>query len=226
MKPLPLRIQALLFATAALSFCLSVHLEQNHLDYLDRHPIMVNLISGVVGFSTATLVISVGFNWYAGKEDKRQRKEHYSSLIWHLRSFLTYAHAEAWTTIPEDIAGSAARLLGYADQEDARLYAYSDRLATGRTPGPSTRLHRHCTEIFAVGAKLHEALDIGPDAGIVRARTAGIAAYKDYLRAGSGATGDAYWNMVSATSRYATYLLDHPACDALSETSEFPRASS
>ncbi|WP_214412055.1 hypothetical protein [Sphaerisporangium fuscum] len=46
------------------SFACSLYLEATRLDFLQAHPIMVNLISGVVGFSTAAVVVGVGFNWY------------------------------------------------------------------------------------------------------------------------------------------------------------------
>jgi hypothetical protein len=42
-------------------------LETDHLDYLQAHPITVNLLSGMTGFSVSILVVAVGFEWYARK---------------------------------------------------------------------------------------------------------------------------------------------------------------
>lgn len=49
---------------AAGSFALAMYLENFELEFLLRHPISVNLISGVIAFSTAALVVSIGFNWW------------------------------------------------------------------------------------------------------------------------------------------------------------------
>jgi len=53
---------------AVVSFAGSMYLENWQLDLLQNHPISVNLLSGIVGFSTATLVIAVGFNWIFERE--------------------------------------------------------------------------------------------------------------------------------------------------------------
>lgn len=60
----------LIFALLALSFCsfgFSFWMENKHLTWLQDHPIMTNLISGVVGFSTAFLVVAVGFEWFSNR---------------------------------------------------------------------------------------------------------------------------------------------------------------
>lgn len=44
------------------SFTLSLYVEIYHLPFLQNHPIMANLLSGVVGFSTAAIVVGIGFN--------------------------------------------------------------------------------------------------------------------------------------------------------------------
>lgn len=54
------------------SFALSVYLEQRALPWLQDHPIMVNLLSGVVGFSAAFLVVALVFNWFAERESVDQ----------------------------------------------------------------------------------------------------------------------------------------------------------
>ncbi|MFI7519146.1 hypothetical protein [Micromonospora globbae] len=51
-----------------ISFALSMYLENWQLKFLEAHPITVNLISGVVGFSTGILVVGVGFNWMIDRE--------------------------------------------------------------------------------------------------------------------------------------------------------------
>ncbi|GAA1382533.1 hypothetical protein [Catellatospora chokoriensis] len=51
-----------------LSFATSMYLEQRHLQWLQAHPISVNLMSGVVGFSATILVVALVFNWFAERE--------------------------------------------------------------------------------------------------------------------------------------------------------------
>jgi hypothetical protein len=67
---LPRGLIFILALTAAGSFALSMYLENYHLAFLQNHPISVNLISGVVGFSTAALVVSIGFKWWARLEEQ------------------------------------------------------------------------------------------------------------------------------------------------------------
>ena len=57
----PPALLRILFATAALSFGLSMYLEQRQLDWLQRHPISANLLTSVVGFATGGLVVAIFF---------------------------------------------------------------------------------------------------------------------------------------------------------------------
>lgn len=67
-RRLPQRVVVVLGCVAVLSFAVSMYLENYQLEYLQRHPISVNLISGVVGFSVGLLVIGLGFNWLATRD--------------------------------------------------------------------------------------------------------------------------------------------------------------
>jgi hypothetical protein len=53
---------------ATLSFIVSMYLDWIRPDLLAPHPITVNLVSGIVGFSAATLVIALGFNWFIRRD--------------------------------------------------------------------------------------------------------------------------------------------------------------
>jgi hypothetical protein len=67
--------RSLLWAMALLAvaaFALSIYLEANQADWLKSHPIMVNLISGLVGFPIATLTAAVFFNWLVDKDKARR----------------------------------------------------------------------------------------------------------------------------------------------------------
>jgi hypothetical protein len=59
---LPKSLIAALSALSVVSFGTSMYLEQFRLGFLQSHPISVNLLSGVVGFSTAALMAGVVFN--------------------------------------------------------------------------------------------------------------------------------------------------------------------
>jgi hypothetical protein len=65
----------LLWAMAALAagaFALSLYLEANQADWLKNHPIMVNLVSGLVGFPVATLTAAIFFNWLVDMDKARR----------------------------------------------------------------------------------------------------------------------------------------------------------
>jgi len=65
----------LLWAMAALAtaaFALSLYLEANQAEWLKNHPIMVNLISGLVGFPVATLTAAIFFNWLVDLDQARR----------------------------------------------------------------------------------------------------------------------------------------------------------
>jgi hypothetical protein len=65
----------LLWAMAVLAagaFALSLYLEANQADWLKSHPIMVNLISGLVGFPVATLTAAIFFNWLVDMDKARR----------------------------------------------------------------------------------------------------------------------------------------------------------
>lgn len=46
----------------------SIYLESRQLAFLQAHPIMVNLISGVVAFSFGFLALSLGVNWFLQRQ--------------------------------------------------------------------------------------------------------------------------------------------------------------
>jgi hypothetical protein len=67
--------RSLLWAMALLAvsaFALSLYLEANQAGWLKSHPIMVNLISGMVGFPIATLTAAVFFNWLVDVDKARR----------------------------------------------------------------------------------------------------------------------------------------------------------
>jgi hypothetical protein len=57
---------------AAAAFVFSVYLEANQAEWLKSHPIMVNLISGMIGFPVATLTAAVFFNWLVDMDKARR----------------------------------------------------------------------------------------------------------------------------------------------------------
>ncbi len=67
-QKLPRSLIAGLAILAALSFSVSMYLEWLHFDFLVKHPISVNLISGVVGFSTGGWTIAVIANWFIERD--------------------------------------------------------------------------------------------------------------------------------------------------------------
>lgn len=60
--PKALTYGLLVIALASLVF--SVYLERTELAYLQAHPVLTNLLSGVVGFAFASFIVTVGFRWF------------------------------------------------------------------------------------------------------------------------------------------------------------------
>ncbi|MFF4620207.1 hypothetical protein [Nonomuraea jabiensis] len=88
---MPNSLLVTLAVLSATSFLGALYLEHTQLDFLLGHPIMVNLISGVIGFSTAAVVVGAGFNWYA----KRAHASRYARLI----NTSLYRIFEDWTPL-------------------------------------------------------------------------------------------------------------------------------
>jgi len=63
-RKLPRNLIVGLLAWAAVFGGLDGWLDYRHADWLARHPITVNMLSGLLGFPFATLVVLVGFEWY------------------------------------------------------------------------------------------------------------------------------------------------------------------
>ncbi|MET9342379.1 hypothetical protein [Nonomuraea sp. NPDC003804] len=208
MKSLPLRLQLLLALVALLSFSLSVYLEENHLEYLDRHPIMVNLLSGVVGFSAASLVISIGFDWYATKETSKKRSSAYELLVGRTIYMLSRLDTQAWEKLDTDLATRAARVLGFRDAEEAGDSAHAAQIERGVLPRGRQRDIATCRRIIGFGEALHEALSIGADQEISRARRAVRKSMEEFERADGP-----IWDVVVATTTYVVALLERPECD-------------
>jgi hypothetical protein len=71
----PPALLRILFATAVLTFGLSMYLEQRQPDWLQQHPISTNLLTSVVGFATGGLVVAIFFNWIRERDRARLMHE-------------------------------------------------------------------------------------------------------------------------------------------------------
>ncbi|WP_336205236.1 hypothetical protein [Nonomuraea sp. LPB2021202275-12-8] len=105
MPTLPTRLIIALTAVSVTSFTFSLYLEIFHLNLLQEHPVMVNLLSGIVGFSTATVVIGVGFNRYTKKHATDQVLACHSDLQAVATEMLQAAPKEFWKKLPQALAG-------------------------------------------------------------------------------------------------------------------------
>ncbi|WP_033262622.1 hypothetical protein [Amycolatopsis vancoresmycina] len=130
---MPRLLLLLLGAGAVLSFAASLYLEAHYLGFLQNHPIMVNLISGVVGFCTASLVVAVGFNWFVRRSNRRSAIRRgvledwfsvTSSLSGLSRSLATFGSAK-----PRDLRHMSALKQDIFRQADAMI-STCRRLAT------------------------------------------------------------------------------------------------
>jgi hypothetical protein len=83
---IPKRILPVLGFLSLTSFLLGIYLEGQHLQTLERHPYLSNVLSGVTGFCTSALVITVVIDQYVNKE----RLEQYAPEIGHVVDFINY----------------------------------------------------------------------------------------------------------------------------------------
>ncbi|MDF5751765.1 hypothetical protein [Spongiactinospora sp. TRM90649] len=109
MSALPTRLIAVLSVVAAVIFGLSFYLEEFHLDYLQKHPIMVNLLSGVIGFCTVTIVVSAFFGRYTKRHTDERKRECHLALTHNLKVLLRSATPAFW----QEIRGLRMRRLGH-----------------------------------------------------------------------------------------------------------------
>jgi hypothetical protein len=65
---LPKRLMLGLGAGAALFLMFGVYVETFQLEVLQDHPILTNLLSGLIAFPCATLAIALGLNWFVQRE--------------------------------------------------------------------------------------------------------------------------------------------------------------
>jgi hypothetical protein len=75
---LPPSVIRALAAVAALTFLAGLCLEQTALDFLQRHPYIVNLLSGLTGFSISALVVAIFFD----RAITAERAEQWRSAAW------------------------------------------------------------------------------------------------------------------------------------------------
>lgn len=108
---MPLKLpKGLLYAlglVAVVSFVAGMLLEQYQLDFLQAHPISVNLISSLIGFSTGALVVGYGFNWlstrYALREGLAQRLDALADFSTEARAIVRLALELRDPTKPQGI---------------------------------------------------------------------------------------------------------------------------
>jgi hypothetical protein len=111
-RKLPKKLIALLAVTSIFSFLGSLYLEGYEYPFLAVHPILVNLISGVVGFSTGILVIALGFNYIIERDADRLT---FAALADPLESLNHYL---------ENVTDSATRMIGDYSENNGRWSRY------------------------------------------------------------------------------------------------------
>jgi hypothetical protein len=116
-------IAALAFAALA-SLAFSIYMEQEHLIALQDHPVLTNLLSGITGFSFASLAIAVGFSWFTATEKVRSLRRKGFRQQWD--RVMTDRNAALWYL---QAAGSPPHA-GYSEnsEEQARTNANSEAI--------------------------------------------------------------------------------------------------
>jgi len=101
-QKLPRKLVICLAVLGVLFLVVSIWLEDRHLDYLQAHPIMVNLMSGLVAFCFGILTVAAGFNWVVERE---QRVEASVSLI-KLIQEVQWKAFDAIHSLPQEMHGT------------------------------------------------------------------------------------------------------------------------
>jgi hypothetical protein len=106
-RKLPKHLVSGLGAAAVTFLILGIYFEAFHLQVLQSHPIMTNLISGLIAFPCASLVVALGFSWFTERE-RLTRLEVAVPQAWApLAEFCTELHV---SNQHPDIAGEVERL--------------------------------------------------------------------------------------------------------------------
>lgn len=104
---LPKRLILGLGVTAVFFLIVGLYAEVFHLQKLQGHPVMTNLLSGLIAFPCASLVIAIGFNWFAERERLSKLKAVVPGAWAPIATYYTEAQTSDEHT---DIAGETARL--------------------------------------------------------------------------------------------------------------------
>lgn len=93
-EKLPKSLVVILALLSVGSFLCAEYLEQYQFAWIERHPISTNLITGIVGFSTATLVVVIGFRSYADRAERYRsaRRLHQAHMI----ALNIYSNTRPW----------------------------------------------------------------------------------------------------------------------------------
>lgn len=92
-----LAVLLIVFGTAVLG--VSIYLERTHLELLQEHPIMVNLLSGMIGFGYSVVLVAFVINGVIRRSRIRSRRPR----LYSMRSKAQDIHKELGYAIPADI---------------------------------------------------------------------------------------------------------------------------
>ncbi|MEO3861299.1 hypothetical protein [Acrocarpospora sp. B8E8] len=106
MVKLPKSLILTLMAVGTVLILISVCLELGYLDLLQSHPILVNLLSGAIGFCWVSVFVATAINWYAS----RHRREDIARGLKEIR--LIFFEAEMDLTRRAEAAWSMSRSAG------------------------------------------------------------------------------------------------------------------
>ena len=106
-RKLPKHLTSGLGAAAVFFLILGIYFEVFHLQALQNHPVMTNLLSGLIAFPCASLVVALGFNWFAEREQLTRLEASVPEAWEPLAEYCTDPHISDRAA---DITGETARL--------------------------------------------------------------------------------------------------------------------
>ncbi|MEV4889603.1 hypothetical protein AB0K48_09455 [Nonomuraea sp. NPDC055795] len=98
MPRLPKTVVAVLIATFLASITIACYMEVYYLELLQKHPIMVNLLSGVIGYSFLGGCVVVGINWYTDIHRSSRQEKAYCFVTGSMMGLLREVPEEFWMT--------------------------------------------------------------------------------------------------------------------------------
>jgi hypothetical protein len=142
---LPLSLIIILAVAALVSSFFAVYAENEHLDFLQNHPIVTNLISGIVGFSFASLTVAIVFNSFVSRSRLKTGR---AAIGYALGRFVRQTH-QLVTFFPKQLLANPSEAPPTIDHAPAAMFRWlRDHIARTELAQLDPILSSHLAEFY------------------------------------------------------------------------------